>query len=422
MGLGWILHSKKITLWVSVAIVILSCTYKISQQLFESCSLPPITPWTSIGGCGVGGAGDKGGGALEWVGQGVSGGYIDTEIMPSTSITSNTSYGGMIESQTITLPLFFNARLNAYTYGLRIPMKSVSFDEGNHTTVGFGDINLLFGSSFGAFNQYNFQFGLGLPTGKHDIHDKVHHIMDNSGQLGSGVFMGNVQLTRTFDQDWGLFMLGVNYSAGLLYFKSVDWAYDSSLVRVVPTKSKLSSARTGLFSWQNDVLTENSDNFGFKAILGIKNGRIFHSFHLMGSFPLQRTNQFANDISYSRIDSFTVFLNSPGPNVWNESEARLFLDTARTITGAGDTLKTYKNVQFGNGELTSTGEMRYWYADRALISYKVWPSVTIGYGQEIFNEGFPIFWGVSFPFEFDKESGYGFTGFAAQIGIKSVIF
>ncbi len=394
----------------------------LSKPKTEGYPLLPMTPWSAIGGCGVGGAGDKGGAALEWVGQGVSGGYIDFEAMPSLGVNSNETYGGMVETKSFTLPLNFYAKWNSLNLGLQMPLKSVTFEEGNYTTAGFGDISLLLGSNLGAYNQYNLQFSLGLPTGRYDIHDKVHHIMDNSGQLGSGVFMGNLQLTRTFDRDWGIFMLGVNYSAGLMYLKAVDWTYDSTLVRVVASKRELASARTNTFGWQNDVLTENSDNFGFKAIMGIKSDRIFHSFHLTGSIPLQGTNKYASNISYSRIDSFLVFQNSPGPNVWSEAEARTFLDTATTQNSNGDRVPKYQNVQFANAEATSSGEIRYWFADRQLTSYKVWPSITLGYGQEIFNDGFPVFWGVSLPFEFDKETGYGFTGFAVQVGIKSVVY
>ena len=49
------------------------------------------TPWQSIGGCGAGGSGGGSGDGIKWIGQGVSGGYLETEVFTKYSVGQNFS-------------------------------------------------------------------------------------------------------------------------------------------------------------------------------------------------------------------------------------------------------------------------------------------------------------------------------------------
>ena len=49
------------------------------------------TPWESIGGCGAGGSGGGSGDGIKWIGQGVSGGYLETEVFTKYSVGQNFS-------------------------------------------------------------------------------------------------------------------------------------------------------------------------------------------------------------------------------------------------------------------------------------------------------------------------------------------
>ena len=53
-----------------------------AASFFVSYNVPvePATPWQSIGGCGAGGSGGGSGDGIKWIGQGVSGGYLETEV------------------------------------------------------------------------------------------------------------------------------------------------------------------------------------------------------------------------------------------------------------------------------------------------------------------------------------------------------
>jgi hypothetical protein len=46
------------------------------------------TPWQCVGGCGAGGAGGTAA-DIKWIGQGVSGGLIDAEVMTSATWGEN---------------------------------------------------------------------------------------------------------------------------------------------------------------------------------------------------------------------------------------------------------------------------------------------------------------------------------------------
>ena len=51
----------------------------------------PATPWESIGGCGAGGSGGGSGDGIKWIGQGVSGGYLEAEVFTKYNVGQNFS-------------------------------------------------------------------------------------------------------------------------------------------------------------------------------------------------------------------------------------------------------------------------------------------------------------------------------------------
>ncbi len=55
---------------------------KLDRYLDRTSVLMPVmTPWQSIGGCGAGGSGG-GTDGIKWVGEGVSGGLVQVEVLP----------------------------------------------------------------------------------------------------------------------------------------------------------------------------------------------------------------------------------------------------------------------------------------------------------------------------------------------------
>ncbi|MGD9201807.1 MAG: hypothetical protein PVI26_09605, partial [Chitinispirillia bacterium] len=240
----------------------------ISGNTFLSAHL--LKPWEAVGGCGAGG-GSAAGASIDWIGQGVSGGYVDFQIMPSFSASPKVPGSSVTESKSMTLPITATIHIRSFSLGITVPFKSMtsSIEPGAISTTGLGDISLSLSRPLGSANQFSFSAGLSLPTGRYDIfQDGTSKFVATAGQMGSGVLSANASLSLTKDKDWGLYIFGLDYSAGLFYRKGIEFTYDRDMQHHMTDKHKLEYARKGQepFAYKNFYNTIGADNLGLKFI------------------------------------------------------------------------------------------------------------------------------------------------------------
>ena len=178
-------------------------------------SLVSLTPWQCVGGCGAGGSGGTGA-DVKWIGNGVSGGIIDAEVIGSSSIGENFRY------QQIKTRLSWKPTWTT-NLGLTIPIVSkigslqpaTNLDDKTEVTGGLADLMLDFSKNFGMAGENALLFNLTLPTGQYDIKRGRENEMEyvpTMLQCGSGIYTATLGLSRTRDVDRGLWIFEGYYS------------------------------------------------------------------------------------------------------------------------------------------------------------------------------------------------------------------
>ena len=373
-----------------------------------------LKPWEAVGGCGAGG-GSGAGASIDWIGQGVSGGYVDFQFMPSFSATSKVPGSSITESKSLTLPITATIHIRSLALGITVPFKSAtcSKEPGTISTTGLGDISLSLSRPLGTENQFSLSVGLSLPTGRYDIfQDGSTDFVAAPGQMGTGVLSANGSLSLTKDKDWGLYIFGIDYSAGLFYKKGVEFTYDTDMQHHMTDKHTLAYAREGQepFAYKNFYNSISADNLGLKFITAVKQEHLHHSFHVKAGIPLN-PNGSASLWECKGFDE-----TSSGSKSWEDAEEamRTFPDSA-----------VQKGTIIDVTEDEMTGEKTWWALyenELSITKFKSWPTLTLGYGMEIFNPIIPFFWAISFPIKFDFDNKIGVSGFSIQTGIKLIAF
>lgn len=183
------------------------------QQWAERVSL---SPWASVGGCGAGGSGGGAGDGIQWVGQGVSGGSVNLEVLPRYATGQNFS------SLTVPLRASFKPLWNLEV-GATFPFLSKTGEvqyrsnqsPNDRTTGGTGDLSFDATMSLGPSAQYGFTLGMSFPTGQFDIvrgPDAAKEFLPGSLQKGSGMYGATVGLSYSRDVDDGIWIYNVGYS------------------------------------------------------------------------------------------------------------------------------------------------------------------------------------------------------------------
>jgi hypothetical protein len=169
-----------------------------------------LASWQTVGGCGAGGSG--GAGSIKWIGHSTSGGLFDVRTMGSyvylpksqgsyssgynlslaTTVSRNISEQWAISA---TVPLLYKY----YSTFLQLPV--------DISNSGVGDIDVMGSFSFGPINATMLSLSIGLPTGAHKAAYKGTYLTQEK-QLGLGRFTGTLTLEHTFDQVWGVIVLG----------------------------------------------------------------------------------------------------------------------------------------------------------------------------------------------------------------------
>lgn len=183
------------------------------EDLQEDCSLTPtLMPWQSIGGCGAGGGGG-GSDAIKWVGEGVSGGLVEVEVLPKYHFGRNFHF-------LIIDPRFSFKPTWKTGIGIRVPFASktaeVQYRKNQAattiTTGGMGDLSFDISRIVGSEGQFSLIFGLTLPTGQYDIKRGVEeYFVPNNLQMGSGVYIADLGFNYSRDVENGLWLFDASF-------------------------------------------------------------------------------------------------------------------------------------------------------------------------------------------------------------------
>jgi hypothetical protein len=181
----------------------------------EWTASPSLVPWRSIGGCGAGGSGG-GSSGIKWIGEGVSGGLLELEMLPKMNISRTFNY--TIAVPRLTFTPFWNTEA-----GLSMPIGSktaevqyqTNMDPATFINGGRGDCTLDFMRSFGSTGQYSLQLGFTFPTGQYDARrgsDLTKSILPQSLQMGQGTYATTLSLYYTRDVDKGMYLFDANFN------------------------------------------------------------------------------------------------------------------------------------------------------------------------------------------------------------------
>ena len=176
----------------------------------------PSTPWESIGGCGAGGSGGGSGDGIKWIGQGVSGGYLEAEVFTKYNVGQNFS--------ALTVTPHFSIKPTWDTkVGVSIPFMShqgeVQYRSNqsptDRSTGGFGDISFDFSKTIGSGGAASLSASLSIPTGQYDIKrgkDGSKEILPSSFQKGSGLYSLTLGWDYSRDTDKGIWLYSLSYT------------------------------------------------------------------------------------------------------------------------------------------------------------------------------------------------------------------
>ena len=182
---------------------------------FES-PVETSTPWESIGGCGAGGSGGGSGDGIKWIGQGVSGGYLETEVF--TKFNSGQNFSALTLTPHFSVKPTWSTKL-----GVSIPFVShqgkVQYlsnqSPTDRSTGGLGDISFDFSKTIGSGGAASLSASLTIPTGQYDIKrgtDAGQEILPSSFQKGSGLYSLTLGWDYSRDTDKGIWLYSLSYT------------------------------------------------------------------------------------------------------------------------------------------------------------------------------------------------------------------
>jgi len=168
-----------------------------------------LAPWQCVGGCGAGGSGN-GSGAIQWIGEELTGGKVRAEMLPQLNFGGNFVYA----SAAARLSLALRA---ATEIGLSLPIglkeARVQYQTNMEPQVaingGRGDLTFDFMRGFGNATQYFWQVFLTIPTGQWDERsgtDQTQNILPQSMQMGRGIYSAKMRLAYCADVDKAMFL------------------------------------------------------------------------------------------------------------------------------------------------------------------------------------------------------------------------
>ena len=167
-----------------------------------------LASWETIGGCGAGSSTGAGGG-IKWIGRSVTGGAFQLQTV-GTYLHLQDGYN---------LALFTQISRDLgekWNMGVAVPMLYKYYKDyrglpADVSNAGFGDVAAFLTRRFGEINDTSATLLVGFPTGVYDATYKMD-LLTQEKQLGLGKFTGSATLDHTFDEIWGLIVVGGVFS------------------------------------------------------------------------------------------------------------------------------------------------------------------------------------------------------------------
>lgn len=174
-----------------------------------------LASWQTVGGCGAGSGGGSSVG-LKWIGRNVTGGLFNVQEQVSYTKLGKPGYPEY--------NLFFNTLITTdigekWNVGVNLPfvykylvdpthVGSPGVPAQDYTNSGIGDISLIGTRRLGPINSFLLTAIVGIPTGVYDASFNGVTPIDQSQQIGFGVPTASLIFDATFDQVWGLIVVG----------------------------------------------------------------------------------------------------------------------------------------------------------------------------------------------------------------------
>jgi hypothetical protein len=177
---------------------------------------PLLSSWETIGGCGAGTSSGAGAG-VKWIGRSTRGGLFNAQFLASyQNFGKGEQYeSGYTLSFTTQITRDLSERWNA---GVVVPYLYKYYRDYfdldppvDMSNGGLGDINLMLTRRLGPIGATAVTLSVGLPTGPHDAEFR-NDVLSQEKQLGLGRATGALTVDHTFDEIWGLMVIGGNFS------------------------------------------------------------------------------------------------------------------------------------------------------------------------------------------------------------------
>ncbi len=174
-----------------------------------------VASWQTVGGCGAGAGGGSSIG-LKWIGRNVHGGLFNVQEqvtymenpqpnhLPQYNLFSNTLITRDIGEKWnvgVNLPIVYKYLVDPMSLG------QPGVAPVDYSNSGLGDITLLCTRKLGRINALALTGIVGLPTGTYDAKIGTTRL-NQSQQIGFGRPTASLTLDQTFDEVWGLSVVG----------------------------------------------------------------------------------------------------------------------------------------------------------------------------------------------------------------------
>ncbi len=171
-----------------------------------------LASWETIGGCGSGTSTGAAGG-IKWIGRSVTGGAFQLQTLGTYMHLQN----GYVFTMSSQVSRDLGEKWNV---GASVPLLYKYYRDYRGLPVdisnsGFGDVAAFATRRFGEINDTTLTVLVGFPTGVHDATYKMD-LLTQEKQLGLGKLTGSAALGHTFDETWGVVVVGTafNYRGG----------------------------------------------------------------------------------------------------------------------------------------------------------------------------------------------------------------
>jgi hypothetical protein len=167
-----------------------------------------LASWETIGGCGAGSSTGAGGG-IKWIGRSVTGGLFQLQTVGT--------YLHLQDGYNLTQFTQISRNLGEkWNMGFAVPLLYKYYRDYRELPVdisnsGLGDVAAFLTRRFGEINDTSLTLLVGFPTGTNNATYKMDPLTQEK-QLGLGKFTGSAMLDHTFDETWGLIVVGTSFA------------------------------------------------------------------------------------------------------------------------------------------------------------------------------------------------------------------